>query len=118
MIMKKDNALPKSNINIKLKDIYDSAIEGKQIKRLKEMKKKTKKSKFDIIPLTEDQLNEDFITRWIDSFFEKVKARRADDIIKDAKKKDPKLGAALEKIEQSSMDAMELLRQYAKISTT
>lgn len=88
---------------MKLKDVYDSVKKGKEIKRLKERGEFY--SKEDSIQLNEEPLNEDndlltenIITRWIDKFFEKVKARQSQEMIKDIYFKDPALGKEMEKI--------------------
>lgn len=105
---------------MKLKDVYDSVKKGKEIKRLKERGEFY--SKEDPIQLNEEPLNEDndlltenIITRWIDKFFEKVKARQSQEMIKDIYFKDPALGKELEKIRVSMNNVISLMSKKIKV---
>lgn len=105
---------------MKLKDVYDSVKKGKEIKRLKERGEFY--SKEDPIQLNEEPLNEDndlltenIITRWIDKFFEKVKARQSQEMIKDIYFKDPALGKELEKIRLSMNTVNSIMAKKIKM---
>lgn len=106
---------------MKLKDVYDSVKKGKEIKRLKERGEFY--SKENPIQLNEEPLNEDndlltenIITRWIDKFFEKVKARQSQEMIKDIYFKDPELGKEMEKIRISMNKINVQLAKKSKYS--
>lgn len=101
----KQSIIPKANLNIKLKDIYQSVSEITRSQKLKELKKKDANKK----KLTEEQLNESIVGRWLTKFFEKVKNNEADDIVKTAVKKDPKLGNALNNMKKNYDELHDLL---------
>lgn len=106
---------------MKLKDIYDSVKKGKEIKKLKERGEiiigDNEPIQLNEEPLNEDTdlLTENIITRWIDKFFEKVKARQSQEMIKDIYYKDPALGKELEKIRLSMNNINKQLAKKIKI---
>jgi hypothetical protein len=99
---------------LKLKDIYLSATNGMKIKRIKERIKKEKetvKSNVSVkkTTLSEERLNEDFISDFLDKFFEKVKRHNADDIIKKARNHNDDLANALDTIQTTTDDVAKIL---------
>lgn len=102
---------------INLKDLYNSVQTGKNIQRLKERKLKNKqkiKTVQSKTQLTEELLTEDFISRWIDKFFEKVKSDAATDIIRTASKSDPALANSLSNIKKGFEEADAILSREIK----
>lgn len=98
-------------MKLKLKDIYLSVQQGKDLKRIKERKKNKILKKQ---ALSEDTLNEWSILNWMDKFFEKVKKNQADEIIRNLKKNEPNAAEALLKIKQG----VEEISHLAKTDTT
>ena len=52
----------------------------------------------------------DFVTRWIEKFFNKLEEENAKSIVQGAIKKDPKLGDALQRISNDFNDIHKILK--------
>jgi hypothetical protein len=64
----------------------------------------------EIIKENKQFLNEGFLTRLVDKFFDKVKDNRADQIINDMKKVNPKAAIAMANIKKNSDELKSLLK--------
>jgi len=64
----------------------------------------------EIIKENKSSLNEGFLTRLVDRFFDKVKENRADQIIKDMKRVNPKAANAMYNIQKNMQELDDILK--------